>query len=173
MEFLISIKEQIPDFAKDIRLNIDSVIARSPLRKDIALGCTLAASVSAKNKILSNTLINSNELDELHINAALTAASLMGMNNTWYPFVDMSGDNELKNLPAGLRMNAYASHGGIEKNTFEMFALAASVVGKCHFCVESHYSLLKSAGIGISDLKEIGKIAAVVVAITNIMSLTT
>ena len=31
MEFLAEIKAQIPDYAKDIRLNLDGVIARSSL----------------------------------------------------------------------------------------------------------------------------------------------
>lgn len=31
MEFLSTIKEQLPDWAKDIRLNLDAVIARSTL----------------------------------------------------------------------------------------------------------------------------------------------
>jgi alkyl hydroperoxide reductase subunit D len=50
-----------------------------------------------------------------------------------------------------------------------MFTLAASIVGKCHFCVESHYKMLKSAGISVGELKEVGKIAATVVAVANIL----
>ena len=33
MEFLTSIKNSIHDYAKDIRLNVDSTIARSSLRR--------------------------------------------------------------------------------------------------------------------------------------------
>ncbi len=39
-------------------------------------------------------------------------------------------------------MNAYASHGGVDKRRFEMYALAASIIGKCHFCVKSHFDTL-------------------------------
>src|SRR5687767_2875604 len=104
-----------------------------------------------------------------HINAALTASSLMAMNNTWYPFIEMSADNELKNMPAGLRMNAYATHGNIDRNHFEMFALSASIVGKCEFCIKSHYNILKKNGINVNTLKEIGKIAAIIVAVSHII----
>jgi alkyl hydroperoxide reductase subunit D len=92
----------------------------------------------------------------------------MAMNNTYYPFVEMTGDDQLKGLPAGLRMNAYATHGGVSKVKFEMYALAASVVGKCHFCIKSHYELLKKEGMTVPQLQAVGKIAAVVGAINKI-----
>ena len=59
----------------------------------------------------------------------------MGMNNVWYPFVEMADDEDLKTQRAELRMNAYATSGGVDKKKFEAYALAASIVGKCHFCV--------------------------------------
>jgi len=49
--------------------------------------------------------------------AALTAASLMAMNNVWYPFVEMADDPELKTMRPELRMNAYATHGGVERRS--------------------------------------------------------
>jgi alkyl hydroperoxide reductase subunit D len=55
----------------------------------------------------------------------------MGMNNVWYPFVEMAGDPDLKTMRAELRMNAYTTHGGVDKVAFELYALAASIVGKC------------------------------------------
>src|SRR5678809_1588938 len=94
--------------------------------------------------------------------AALTAAALMGMNNAWYPYVEMAGDDELKAQRPELRMNAYATSGGIAKKKFEALALAASIVGKCHFCVSSHYALLKKEGLTTQQLRDIGRIAAVV-----------
>src|SRR5678815_5153366 len=77
------------------------------------------------------------------ISAALTAAALMGMNNVWYPYVEMAGDEDLKTQRAELRMNAYATTGGVSKAKFEAYALAASIIGKCHHCIGSHYALLK------------------------------
>jgi alkyl hydroperoxide reductase subunit D len=65
-------------------------------------------------------------------------------------------------------MNAYATHGGVTKKKFEMYALAASVVGKCHFCIKSHYELLKKEGMTVQQLQTVGKIAAVVGAINKI-----
>lgn len=59
-------------------------------------------------------------------------------------------------------MNAYASHGGVEKRKFELYALAASIVGKCHFCVKSHYENLVGEGMSATQLRDVERIAAVI-----------
>ena len=135
MEFLNALKERIPDYAKDIRLNLDAVIARSSLDAADALGAALAAAYAAQSKTIVDAIRSSGALSEVDANAALSAAALMGMNNVWYPYVEMADDEDLKTQRAELRMNAYATHGGVDKKRFELFALAASIVGKCHFCV--------------------------------------
>src|SRR5690606_1974744 len=147
MEFLSSIKDQLPDWAKDIRLNLDGVIARSKLSPEDAIGAALSAACAARSPVLVEAFKSG--LSETDANAALTASALMGMNNMWYPYVEMTGDEQLKSLPAQLRMNAYATHGGVDKARFELFALAASIIGKCHFCVQSHYENLKGFGLSV------------------------
>jgi len=160
MEFISAIKEQLPDWAKDIRLNLDAVIARSTLPAEDALGAALSAAFAARSPVLIDAFKGA--LSETDANAALTASALMGMNNIWYPYVEMTGDAQLKSLPAQLRMNAYATHGGVDKKRFELFALAASIIGKCHFCVQSHYENLKKDGLSVEQLRDVGRIAAVV-----------
>ncbi len=160
MEFLSSIKAMIPDWAKDIRLNLDGTIARSSLKAEDAVGVALAAAYAARSTQLVTAFKSG--LNESDVTAALSAAAIMAMNNTYYPFIEMSGDAQLKTLPAQLRMNAYAAHGDIDKSRYELFALAASIVGKCHFCVSSHYSNLKSAGYTVEHLRDVGRIASVV-----------
>jgi alkyl hydroperoxide reductase subunit D len=168
MEFLATIKEQIPDYAKDIRLNLDGVIARSSLAPEDALGVALAAAFAAGSRPLVEAFRAAAPAAEA--NAALTAAALMGMNNAWYPYLEMAGDEELKTQRAELRMNAYASSGGVAKQKFEAYALAASIIGKCHFCVASHYALLKKEGLTTQQLRDIGRIAAVVNAAAQVLA---
>jgi alkyl hydroperoxide reductase subunit D len=167
MEFLNDLKTRIPDWAKDIRLNLDGAIGRSSLPPDETLGVALAAAFAARSKALVDVFRA--ELAPEQADAALTAAALMGMNNTWYPYVEMAGDEDLKTQRAELRMNAYATSGGVEKRKFEAYALAASIVGKCHFCVASHYATLKKEGLTTQQLRDIGRIAAVVNAAAQIL----
>lgn len=168
MDFLNAIKDRIPDYAKDIRLNLDAVVARSSLPPEDALGVALAAAFASKSAPLLEAFRANTPAAEA--NAALTAAALMGMNNVWYPFVEMAADEELKTVRPELRMNAYASSGGVEKKKFEAYALAASIVGKCHFCVQSHYALLKKEGYTVQQLRDIGRIAAVVNAAAQVLA---
>jgi alkyl hydroperoxide reductase subunit D len=168
MEFLEAIKARVPDYAKDIRLNLDGVIARSSLGADDALGVALAAAFAARSPDLVAAFKAAAPATVAH--AALTAAALMGMNNTWYPYVEMAQDEELKTARPELRMNAYASFGGVTRPQFEAYALAASIVGKCHFCVQSHYALLKKEGWTTQQLRDVGRIAAVVNATALVLA---
>jgi lipoyl-dependent peroxiredoxin subunit D len=168
MEFLDTLKERMPDYAKDIRLNLDAVIARSSLAPEDALGVALAAAFAVRSVTLVEAF--KAHAPPAEAQAALTAAALMGMNNVWYPFVDMAGDAELKTLRPELRMNAYATHGGVAKKKFEAYALAASIIGKCHFCVASHYETLRKEGLTTQQLRDIGRIAAVVNAAAQVLA---
>ncbi len=163
MKTLQDLRDSLPDWAKDIRLNLDTVIERSSLPVVEALGCALAAAFAARSPALVEALRA--RLEPRDAEAALSAAALMGMNNAWYPFVDMAGDEALKTLRPELRMNAYATHGGVPKRQFEACALAASIVGKCQHCVRSHFGSLQQEGMTTQQLRDVGRIAAVVHAV--------
>ena len=171
MEFLTALKAAIPDYAKDVRLNLDAVIGRSSLDAADAAGAALAAAYAAGSKSFVDAIRSSASLSETDANAALSAAALMGMNNVWYPYVEMADDEDLRTQRAELRMNAYATHGGVDKKRFELFALSASIVGKCHFCIQSHYRLLKENGLTAQQLRDVGRIAAVVAAAANALAI--
>jgi alkyl hydroperoxide reductase subunit D len=158
------LKELIPEHAKDIKLNLDNVISRSSLDAEVAAGCAIAAAISAGIETAPFEQL----AGETESRAAKVAGALMAMNNTWYPYVEMSGDAELKGLPANLRMTAYASSGGTSKEKFEAYALAASIVGKCEFCVKSHFELLKNH-YTVMQLRDIGRIAAVIKAVASVI----
>ena len=161
-----NIKDSIPDYAKDIRLNLDNVINRSTLDPVMVNGVALAAAVASGNQILAEKI--SSSLDDKESNAAFSAASIMAMTNVWYPYVEMTGDAALKGLPPQLRMNVIMSHGGTTKKNFEAYSLAASIVGKCHFCVKAHYDTLLKEGMTVENLRDVGRIAAVIEATAKV-----
>ena len=168
MQWVDDIKNGLPDYAKDTRLNIDAVVKRSTLPAEEAEAVALAAAFATGNTRLW-TWMQSQIADAKEAEAAITAASLMAMNNVWYPYVEMAGDENLTGLPAQLRMNAIATHGGTTKARFEAYSLAASIVGKCHFCVKAHYDTLKKEGYTVEQLRDIGRIAAVITAVSRVM----
>jgi len=169
MSWVDQIKEALPEYAKDTRLNLDSVVNRSTLDIVEANGCALAAAMATGNGKLV-TFIQSGIEDATERDAALTAASLMAMNNVWYPYVEMAEDERLTGLPAQLRMNAISSHGGTTKARFESYSLAASIVGKCHFCVKAHYETLRKEGYSVEQLRDIGRIASVITSVARVLN---
>lgn len=170
MEFVNELKSRIPDYAKDVRLNLDATILRSSLAPREAVGAALAAAYAARAPAIVSAIRESGALEPADVNGALSAAALMGMNTTWYPYVGMADDPELRTVRPELRMNAYATHGGVDKQAFELWSLAASIVGKCHFCVDSHYKLLKDGGMTVTQLRDVGRIAAVIAAAAQVIA---
>ena len=167
MAFIDAVKEALPDYAKDTKLNLDAVLLRSSLDPDVAMGCAVAALAATGNgKVLDVLLADA----PAEANAAMCAASIMAQNNVWYPYVEMADDSALAGLPAQLRMNAIATHGGTTKAKFEAYSLAASIVGKCHFCVKAHYETLKQEGYTVEQLRDIGRIAAVMNSVAKVLT---
>jgi alkyl hydroperoxide reductase subunit D len=167
MSFIEQVKSALPDYAKDTKLNLDAVLLRSSLDVDVAMGCAVAALAATGNgKLLS--LIFADQ--PVYAESAMAAASIMAQNNVWYPYVEMAEDEQLKGLPAQLRMNVIASHGGTTKANFEAFSLSASIVGKCHFCVKAHYDTLKKEGYTVEQLRDIGRIASVMNAVAKVLN---
>ena len=95
--------------------------------------------------------------------------SIESKDGRYFAFV-LSTASDAKTLRPELRMNAYATSGGVAKKKFEAYALAASIVGKCHFCVKSHFDLLKKEGLTTQQLRDIGRIAAVVNAAAQVLA---
>jgi len=169
-QWVDALKEQsIPDYAKDTRLNLDAVIKRSSLPVEEAEAVAVAAAFATGNSKFW-TWLHAQIADRKEADAALTAASLMVMTNTWYPYVEMAEDENLKGLPAQLRMNAISTHGGTTKGRFEAYSLAASIVGKCHFCVKAHYDTLKKEGYTVEQLRDIGRISSVINAVSKVLA---
>jgi alkyl hydroperoxide reductase subunit D len=169
MTWVDQLKDSLPEYAKDIKLNLDAVINRSSIDAEHATYISIAAAFATGNgKLLAFITANAN--DETEKKAALTAGAIMAQNNVWYPFIEMADDVNLKGLPAQLRMNAITSHGGTTKGKFEAYSLASSIVGKCHFCVKAHYETLKEEGYTVEQLRDIGRIAATINALAKILS---
>jgi alkyl hydroperoxide reductase subunit D len=169
MTWVDQLKESLPEYAKDIKLNLDAVINRSTIDPEHATYLSISAAFATGNAKLLAFIVAS-ATDEVEKNAALTAGAIMAQNNTWYPFIEMADDANLKGLPAQLRMNAISSHGGTTKGKFEAYSLASSIVGKCHFCVKAHYDTLKEEGYSVEQLRDIGRIAATINALSKILS---
>ena len=162
-----SLREQLPEFAKDIKLNISSVLSQIELTPRQAWGTALACARNSKNAQLYAAVLedSAQHLNEQEINAANAAASLMAMNNIYYRFGYLSGDSEFASMPARLRMGMIRGH-GVDAHDFELWCLAVSSINGCGKCVESHWQQLRDNGIS----REVALAAIRIAAVINALS---
>lgn len=160
---LENIKQNIPDIAKDIRLNLSKVLEleqNDGLSEQQILGSALAVAYSLGDQELIKE-IKEVVVDEQVINAAQLAASLMAMTNIYYRFTHLTEDSEVEHLPAGLRMQGMMSP-GVDRVTFETLSLAVSALNGCGTCVSSHARQLREQGFSATAIARVGRISAVI-----------
>ncbi len=163
-----ALRDLLPDFAKDIRLNLSAVIKQDPnsgLTLNQVYGIALASAYSTRNAAVVAALTGETAatLSAEEINAAKAAATVMAMNNVYYRFIHLAHDAELSQLPAGLRMNVIAAP-GIDKATFELYSLAVSAINGCGLCIESHAAAIQKHDVTKTGVQHCVRIAAVVAA---------
>ncbi len=163
------ITAQIPDYAKDLRLNLDSVLSESGApgldAKQIAI-VAIASAIASRYAPLVAALEQhaADVLDDAQIRGARAAAAIMAMNNVYYRFTHLVGNEEYAIMRAGLRMNVIANH-GIDKMDFELASLAVSAINGCGMCMESHEKTLQKHGTSTQAIHTAARIAAVVHAV--------
>lgn len=170
---LENLRNQISDTAKDIRLNLSSVLVtgESGLNSAQIWGTALAVGYALKHAPLVHALIAeaSDQLNDTLKKAAQTAAALMAMNNVYYRALHLIEDKELSALPARLRMNGLANS-GIIKADFELMCLAISALNGCGMCLHAHAHTLKEEGVTLAMQQHALKIAAVMNAAVTALS---
>lgn len=172
---LQDLKEALPDYAKDVKLNLSSLIAATDtggLSAAQLAGITLACAYACRNKILVDATENQVAaiLDPAHFNVAKGAATLMAMNNVYYRFVHLVSDPVFGTLPAKLRMNFIAAP-GIDKMDFELYALAISALNGCGLCIDSHVAHLQKQGLSVEAIQMSIRIAAIVNSVAQVLAL--
>lgn len=161
-----ALKAKLPDYAKDLRLNLSSVFNSTNLTPQQVWGTAVASAIAARNPDLVRavTAAASAHLDENAMNAAKAAAAVMGMNNIYYRFVHLSSTTDYAQMPARLRMNVIANPGA-DKLDFELWSLAVSAVNGCGMCIESHEREVVKKGAGKEAVQDTVRIASVIHAV--------
>jgi alkyl hydroperoxide reductase subunit D len=166
---LDDIKGSLPDYAKDLRLNLDSVLSESGAPglnpKQIAI-IALARAIASRHEPLTRAMAAhvAGTLSEAEANAARAAAAIMAMNNIYYRFTHLVGNEEYVTMRAGLRMNVI-SNPGSEKIDFELASLAVSAINGCGMCMESHEKTLRKHNVSAAAMQSAARIAAVLHAV--------
>ena len=166
---LKSFADALPEHAKDLRLNISSLLSDQLLGDNRKYGLLLACAHGTGYRPIVEAAEAevAGKLDEAYANAARAAAAVMAMNNVYYRFVHLASNPVYGTLPAKLRMNVLGAP-GIDKADFELFSLAVSAQNGCGMCIDSHEKVLAQHGINPETIQAAARIAAVMTAVATV-----
>jgi alkyl hydroperoxide reductase subunit D len=161
-----ALKDALPDYAKDLKLNLGSLAAESLLSEQQRAGTFIACALAARNETVTQAVLASfvPQLSPEALSAAKAAAAIMAMNNIYYRFTHLASAEDYKTLPARLRMNVIGKP-GVDKADFELWCLAVSAINGCGVCIDSHEKILRAAGLSAEQVQAAVRIAAVVHAV--------
>jgi len=170
---LEQLRESMPDYARDLKLNLGSVLTTSGapgLNERQIWSIALATAIAARNVGFAHAVESAAraQLDAAHLNAARAAAAIMGMNNIYYRFLHLVEDEQYQSLPARLRMNVIANP-GIDKLDFELLSLAVSAVNGCGLCIAAHERKLRAHDVSRETIQSAVRIASVVHAVAGVL----
>jgi alkyl hydroperoxide reductase subunit D len=173
MTTLESIRDSIPDYARDLRLNLGAVLAptgAAGLTEQQIWGVAVASAIASRNVDFARQIeaLAAGKLGEAYLAAARSAAAIMGMNNIYYRFLHLVEDQEYAQMPARLRMNVIGNP-GIDKLDFELLSLAVSAVNGCGMCIVAHERQLRKHDVSREAIQSAVRIAATIHAVAGVL----
>jgi lipoyl-dependent peroxiredoxin subunit D len=165
MKEIEKLREQMPDAARDIRLNLQTVFQSSTLTPAQMWGAALASAIATRNGELARAVFAEaqDKVDANVIEDARAAAALMAMNNVYYRFRHLVGKESYSTKPARLRMN-WIGKPMSNKTDFELFCLAVSAINGCETCVRAHEQVVTAGGVSEDQVHDAVRIAATIQA---------
>ena len=164
MEQLELLRTSIPDVARDIKLNLATVLAPGALTDAQRFSVAIASAHSARSPQLVSALTTdartAGVADEV-LEDAVAAAVLMAMNNIYYRFRHQIGKETYSQKPARLRMNRLVAVKGT-KADFELMCLAVSAINGCEACVRAHEKAVLEAGLTEEQVHDAVRVAATI-----------
>ncbi|MEM6414563.1 MAG: carboxymuconolactone decarboxylase family protein [Pseudomonadota bacterium] len=166
-----SLRDLIPDYAKDIRLNLGTLSSDETLSSQQKWGAFLASALASRNATVMKAVAEDAQanLSDEAVTGAKAAAAIMGMNNVYYRAIHLMEAKEYSTLPAKLRMNIIGNP-GVDKVDFELWSLAVSAVNGCGMCLDAHEKVVKKGGLSTEQVQTALRIASVVHAAAAVMS---
>jgi len=158
-----TLRQTLPEAARDIKLNLQTVFQQSSLNEAQVWGTAVASAIASRNPQLAEAVLGdaAEHLGAATLEDAKAAAALMSMNNVYYRFRHMIGKESYSQKPARLRMNWIGKPAG-SKADFELFCLAVSAINGCEMCVRSHEHVVLEGGLTEDHVHDAVRLAATI-----------
>ena len=163
MAGLDAVRDALPDYARDVRLNLQTALAEGTLTPAQRWGVAVASAATARSPRLLEAVVADarREVGEAVVEDGLAAATLMAMNNVYYRFRHIAGKPVYAQKPARLRMNRLGK-AATSKADLELFSLAVSAMNNCEVCVQSHEKAVLDAGLTEDHVHDAIRLAAII-----------
>jgi len=157
-----ALRDTFPAYAKDISLNLSSLMSDQNLTDSQKWGTFLACAHMLGHHSLLKAVSDQAQafLSPEANNAAKAASTIMGMNNIYYRSLHLMHNQEYTTLPAKLRMNILGTP-GIDKVDFELYCFAVSAINGCGACLDSHEKVLRGHEVSNIQVQTALRIASV------------
>jgi len=159
MDALDALRARLPEAARDIKVNLQTVLRPGTLRLEQVLAVSLACAHAARCPLLVEALEAASGINETIKEDAKAAAILMAMNNIYYRSRHLLGGVYTDKSPR-LRMQRMASVA--DRVDFELCCLAVSAIVGCPTCLVAHEASCQRHGLGDEHVHEALRIAAVI-----------
>jgi lipoyl-dependent peroxiredoxin subunit D len=158
-----SLKAALPDYAKDLKLNLSNVLTTPGLSEQQIWGAAAASAVASRNPTVREAVLAeaAGKLSKPALDAAKAAAAIMGMNNVYYRFTHLVASQDYRSMPAKLRMNVIGNP-GVDKLDFELWSLAVSAINGCGMCLDAHEKEVLAKGASRETVQNVVRIASVI-----------
>ena len=161
MRAIEEVRAALPETARDVKLNLQTVLQDGVLSPAQRWGVAVASAAASRNARLRDAVVADarGAVEEAVVEDALAAAVLMGMNNVYYRFRHLVGNPAYAEKPARLRMNRIARP-ATNRTDFELFCLAVSAIEGCEMCIRAHEKVVREGGLTEDHVHDAVRIAA-------------
>jgi alkyl hydroperoxide reductase subunit D len=159
--------DALPAFARDLKLNYSSLVRNNmELTPQQLWGTVVATAIATRSAALTAAVLEAAgaHLAPQALEAAKTAAAIMGMNNIFYRFQHLASNEKYSAMGARLRMNGLRGH-GVEEVDFELWCLAVSAINGCGKCVDAHERVVREKGATEETVMAVVRVSSVVHAL--------
>jgi lipoyl-dependent peroxiredoxin subunit D len=168
---LETLKNALPEYAKDLKLNLGTLSNETSLNDQQKWGVFLATAFAVGEPTTVQAIAGeaATRISPEAQRAAKAAAAIMGMNNVYYRFTHLVHNETYRTTPAKLRMTVIGAP-GIEKADFELYSMAVSAVNGCGMCMDAHEAELRKAGFTTEQIQASVRIGSVVNAVSRTLA---
>ncbi len=173
MSALETLLARVPEVARDLKLNLGSVLEGETLTPDQRWGVAVASAHAAGAPALAAALSDAARaagVAEAALDDARAAAAIMAMNTVYYRFRHMIGKPTYAERPARLRMHRLAKP-ATSKADLELMSLAVAAIHGCEMCVRAHEDVVVKAGLSEEQVHDAVRTAAVVRGLAQALAL--